>query len=293
LLFRVNGAVVTGEELVSDVVQKLGNELTIDPVLKYRAKNGLIFDNRDFMEQFALLKEYTTREDLSYYIKLYPVHYASETFKYNREYIGDAILLLAHKLIKDGNENREEILRAINCEFNGISNCEYENNLFEGDDHTQAINELKGMIKFKLRENICKTIIRKIKPKRENSYTLESIENLRVAIYTGDRDSSKLIEELKMELKESGAEYIPFEMSSRLAGQTLIETNPHMAYIKGATMLLDALDSGADVLVFKNGEDFELFKSTHQDLEKSIGREIDLKLLSLEKLHELMKLIKV
>ncbi len=52
LIFRVNSLVANGKERVSDVVEKFGNTLTIEPVLKYRSKNCLIIENRDFLHQF-------------------------------------------------------------------------------------------------------------------------------------------------------------------------------------------------------------------------------------------------
>ena len=148
LIFRVNNLVVTGEEKISEVVSKLGTELKIDPALEYRSDNGLILNNHDFMHQYRRVfkRHDTSKEDLAYYITLYPLHYASETFNYNREYIGDAILILADKMIKDGHHNIEDILHDINDEFNGINACEYENNIFDGVDYTQTIEALKMMV---------------------------------------------------------------------------------------------------------------------------------------------------
>jgi len=54
-----------------------------------------------------------TKDDLMFYLKLYGVHYASETFSYNKEYMGDAIMILARKMLKDGNPHKKEIIDAI------------------------------------------------------------------------------------------------------------------------------------------------------------------------------------
>jgi len=118
LIFKVNGLVVNGKENLADIIAKLGNSLTIEPVLKYRSINCLIINNKDFLHQFRrVLGHYSKKEDLMFYLKLYNVHYASETFRYNHEYIGDAILLLAHKMLKDNNPHRKEIIDAISNEF--------------------------------------------------------------------------------------------------------------------------------------------------------------------------------
>jgi succinate dehydrogenase/fumarate reductase-like Fe-S protein len=287
LLFRVNNLIVTGEEEVSTIVDRLGTELTIDPALKYRSNNGLILNNRDFMHQFrALLGHYSTKQDLAYYIKLYPVHYASETFNYNHEYIGDAILLLAHKMITDGNEHKDKILKAIANEFDGISCCEYEDNLFASEDHSKAIAELKEMVGVKREKRFMEKILDLTLCKKE-SITIDSIDDKRVAIYAGDTLSDKLIEETKEIIINSGAKFVEFGMSTKLAGQTLMDSNYEMAYKKAGTMMLDALDSGANVLVFLKDEDLSIFKSILAKSERTMGRDINITLISSVELQEL------
>ena len=71
-----------------------------------------------------------TEEDKAYYESLYALHYASETFKFSHDYIGDAVLMLAHKMIENGSEHKEAILEAISDKYDGLAACEYENNLF-------------------------------------------------------------------------------------------------------------------------------------------------------------------
>jgi hypothetical protein len=287
LLFRVNNLIVTGEEELSTVVDRLGTELTIDPALKYRSDSGLILNNRDFMHQFrTLLGHYSTKKDLAYYINLYPLHYASETFNYNRQYIGDAFLVLAHKMIMDGNEHKEKILKAISDEFDGISCCEYENNLFSAKDYTHNITELKKMVGIKKRKRFTDRLLSLTLHKREMA-TVDSIEGRAVAVYAGDAISSKLIEEAKEVIINSDAKFIEFSMSTKLAGQTLIESNYDMAYRKAGTMMLDALDSGADILLFLKNEDLNIFKSILAEAEQTIGRDINMTLISFSQLQKL------
>ena len=82
-------------------------------------------------------------------------------------------------------------------------------------------------------------------------------------------------------------------MSKKTAGQTLIDINPFMTYKKAGRVLLDALDSGAEVLIFAKDDDYNLFKSNMADIEMRVGREIPLALISVKKFKQLIGLITV
>ena len=289
LIFRVNNLMVTGDEQVSTIVEKLGTQLQIDPALTYRSDNGLILNNHDFMHQFRrVLGHYTTKEDLAYYLTLYPVHYASETFNYNHEYIGDAILILASKLIKDGSEHKEAILTAINDEFEGIVCCEYENNLFDGEDYTQTIQELKEEINNIYKPTIMDKIKSKCLDKMKTENSVESLKGQNIALYMGNNNASELLNAIQTDANKIGT-FINFDMSTKLAGQTLLDSNPTMAYQKAGTMLLDALDSGADVLIFSKDEDLKFCQTIISQAENSVGRDIELGLISLSTFKEMVK----
>jgi hypothetical protein len=282
LLFKVNNLIVTGEELLSELVDELGNELQIDPALSYRSDNGLILNNSDFMHQYRRIFDHhnTTKEDLAYYITLYPYHYASETFNYNHEYIGDAILLLAHKMITEGSEYKDEILKAINDEFNGIRCCEYENNIFRGEDQSSKIDELKAMLNLKEKASLADKFSELII--KEKSHKLESsLEGETVALYLGDTHSAEIKEKIMKEAKEANIHFIEFEMSTKKAGQTIINTYSELAYKKAGTVLLNALDSGADTLVCAKDSDVTYFQTTLGYAERELGRDIELKIISL------------
>jgi len=227
IILRVNDQVTTAETLVSEVVEAMGTEFQIDPALTYRSNNGLILNDDDFMENFKLLATYASDEDKAYYESLYTVHYASESTNYNRQYIGDAILLLAHKMIADGNENKEAILAAISDEFNGIRCCEYENNVFNGEDHTSKIAELKKM--FTLKDTA--TYFDKFTcGKKDHSIDLETLASSNVALYVGSKEDD--LAEIRTLIKNNAASYVKFDKSTRLAGQTLMETHYEIAHQK-------------------------------------------------------------
>ncbi|MBU1666825.1 hypothetical protein KKC13_00255 [bacterium] len=289
LVFRVNDLVVTGEEKVLDVVAELGTELTIDPALKFRSNNGLILDNHDFMHQYRRVfqRHHTTKEDLAYYMTLYPVHYASETFRYNREYIGDAILILASRMIHNGSEYKEEILEAINDEFTGIRCCEYENNLFKHKDYSGVISELKKMINITEKSSFSDKLSALTLRKKNHNIEGDSLEGANIALYTGNKTSNDLIEKVKAEVKEVAAHFVDFGMSTKLAGQTIMNSHAELAHLKAGAMFLDALDSGADILVVSDDSDLAIFRSAIARCEREVGRDIELKLISMETFNAL------
>ena len=135
LVMEINGLVIEAKQSVSSLVERLGTSLQIDPVNSYRSNDGLKINDSDFMQSFELLAPFASDADLKYYKTLYALHYASETEKFDREYIGDAVLVLAHKMISEGSEHTEEILQAITSANSGLLDCEYENNLFNAQDH--------------------------------------------------------------------------------------------------------------------------------------------------------------
>jgi len=189
IIFRVNNLVTTADTKVKEIVDEMGTELQIDPASSYRSTNGLILNDDDFMKSFELLAPFATKEDREFYESLYPLHYASESSLYNKEYIGDAILVLADRMIQNNSEHQKEILEAISDEFNGIRCCEYENNLFKGEDYSQSIEQLKSRIPLKDTATKCDKVSFR---KKDSSLNLESLENENVALYVGSKDASEL-----------------------------------------------------------------------------------------------------
>jgi succinate dehydrogenase/fumarate reductase-like Fe-S protein len=287
VVLRINDLVLTADEKIATVVKKLGNELRINPALMYRSNNGLILNDDDFMQSFELLEAYADEEDKAYYKSLYPLHYASASFEYNHNYIGDAVLLLASRLIEKNPDNQYNILNAINDEFNGIASCEYENNLFHAQEHAETIASLKKLVlKEKSTSMIDKLCDLAVKPK-EHTLNTENIHERNIALYIGSVNHAELAKETKIAVVQSGATFIDFPMSTKLAGQSVITTNPDLAHQKAGKMLLDALDHGADTLLCAEDEDLELFKKMLAKCERVVGRDIELTLISLNKFQTL------
>jgi len=289
LVMKINGLVVDAKQSVSSLVERLGTSLQIDPVSSYRANDGLKINDNDFMKSFELLAPYASESDLKYYKTLYALHYASETENFDREYIGDAVLVLAHKMITEGSEHTEAILEAITSVHSGLFDCEYENNLFNAQDHTAAIDDLKAMAKPEEGPSLCAQLIARFSKKEEKEVevvvskraveTIENLEEKQVAHYCGlvSHDAMhKLVAEM-------GMKGIHFSRAGKLSGLSILEDNKDLAFKKAGAILLDAYDSGAEVLVVEDVAVLDMFKKNFSAIEKTIGRKmIGLELISAE-----------
>ena len=290
LVMTINGLVVEAKQSVSSLIERFGTSLQIDPVNTYRSNDGLKINDSDFMQSFELVEPYASEADLKYYKTLYALHYASETEKFDREYIGDAVLILAHKMITEGSEYTDEILEAITSVNSGLLDCEYENNLFNAEDHCAAIEELKSMAKppqgpsllEKLAARFSKKTPQEEKvpaPAPRKAVTIEHIADKQIAYYTGlNRDRKDMISQM---IKNIGANEISFVRSDKLCGLGILEDNKRLALKKAGAILLDAFDSGAEVLVVEDETALTMFQENFSEIQKIIGREI----MGLELIH--------
>jgi succinate dehydrogenase/fumarate reductase-like Fe-S protein len=303
LVCRINGWVVEAKQSLSDVVERLGRELTIDPVYEYRSNNGLKINDHDFMQHFELLANYASEDDLKYYKTLYPLHYASETLQFERDYIGDAILLLAYKMISEGNPHREEILTAISDTETGLFACEYDNNLFKAQDHTATIEALKAMTQEEPED--APSLIERIKAglgidkeavttdtssqKQHDDIVIENPEEKFAAYYPDNYaadDQKTDPEESRQWIDGMCAGLVRFDRERKRCGLLLLDDNPRLAYRKAGTMLLDAYDNGAELLVIENPEVYEMIHTNLSAIERAVGREIGLELTTLAALDK-------
>ena len=282
LVFKINDLVVEEDTPVASIIERLGDTLQIDPVSTYRANNGLIINDHDFMQSFELLAPYASTSDKKYYKGLYALHYASETSNFERSYIGDAVLMLAHKMISEGNEHKDAILEAISSPHSGLFDCEYENNLFNAEHHEAEITALKHLARPQDEPSLFSKLMTRFSKQEEEVIVerqskVQNIENLlekSIAYYpalANNETMDKLIDEQHIKL-------IKFSRAHKLSGATIMEGNKALALEKAGTTLLDAYDAGAEVLVVESTDKYETFVKHFSAIESTIGR----KMLGLE-----------
>ncbi len=276
LYFRVNGLVTNGKLSVKEVVDKVGKEITIEPVSKYHAKDCLILNDDDFEQSYKLLEPYCNDEDRAFYESLYGQHYASGTFEYNKKYIGDAILILAARLIYNKTPHREEILAKIGHE-NGLWYAEYEDNMLIPQDY-------KGTFKLLRDLSIPPRDTNKVSDLGTRYYKdrdLSGYDEIGVAFYYGDRECLDCFE-LPQGAKEKGYKEVKFAHSHKSCGIRIKHVNEKFALQKAGRVLADAYDSGAAILVAKK-DYIDYFRINMGKIEKVVNRDIPINLVDIEK----------
>jgi hypothetical protein len=292
LIMQINGLIVEGSASIASLVETFGTTLSINPANSYRSNHGLEINDDDFMQSFTLLEAYASKEDLSYYQSLYALHYASETEKLAHDYIGDAILVLAHKMISEGNTHKEAILEALTSADTGLLSCEYENNLFQGQSYAQEIEALKAMLDEEeeeypslmdmIKERFCKEKKVVEVPKIiRMSKVIKELSEKTIAYHAGlEKTQDKIISTM---IKDMGASERFITRVNKGLGKSILESDRDLALKKAGTTLLEAYDIGAEVLVIEDEESYLICEKHFKSIENIMGRKmIALELLFVE-----------
>ncbi len=327
-LVQINSKLLDARLKIKEIVEVFGTQLTIEPASIFRATKDLRFDDHDFMENYSLLAPYCDDDDLKYYRTLYCTYYASEALKYNKSYCGDALLLLALRLLRQENEHKDDILDIVSDKDNGLWLYEYENNSYPSVDITPEVDVIKAMLqkrRFINSEQMqpLKLLIEKFEDrfcaqeKREdfslashlliekygllvetldenelefitNSITLESIaEDLKhsfndfnIAFYVEPKADASICKKAESLIVSIGGVFLPFEASTKACGAGIVNAAPDIAYKKAGTILLDALDNNADLLIVNSNDAAVMLNTNIKKCEKAIGREIDLQIIT-------------
>jgi len=271
VFFRINNLVTSGDKSVQEVTNKLGTNLTIEPISKYRAVDSLIIDDEDFQESYKLLRDFCDIEDKEYYNELYATHYASESFNYNKNYIGDAILILAERLITEREDEAQDILSRITGD-NGLWDAEFDNNLFDEVDYSAVFDTLKKEASNPPKNRVCKLFTR----------TYQDIDitgEFGVSVYGSD--------EFKNQVEAKGFKLTQFAMQNKKCGKSMLDSNEKMALFKAGKLLADAYDSGANILVVEDSDTLKFFRDNIGKIERVLNRDIRINLFAIEDLDKI------
>ncbi len=329
-LVRVNAKLVDARLKIKELVSIFGTQLTLEPASIFRAYKDLRFDDHDFMEKYALLAPYCNDDDLKYYRTLYHTYYASETLQYNQDYYGDALFLLALRLLRrEENEYEDAILDIVANKQNGLWLYEYENNSYPNHDITPVIDVITVMLenrRFINKEQMqpIKALLDKMaehfcSDNKEESFgpatllliehygimpgiieedneldfierhisfekVLEDLQHpfsqFNIAFYFGPSGNAFTCKKAQSLIASVGGVFVPFDTSEKACGTGIVANAPDIAYKKAGSILLDAIDSNADLLIVNAPEALKMFNSDITKCEKAVGREIDLQIIT-------------
>jgi len=275
---------------IDELVENFGKDIIIEPISIRRAHTDLLINDTDFQERLKVLSEFVDDEDIQNYKKYKIYFYASNTINYEYDYIGDALLLLACDLIEKDKSKEQEILSALlEYECGAEYHTSLENRVYNFDS---SIEEKISSLKTKLKLS---------KDKKEQNFNLTKKENLdfgsfneikeikhdfsdfNIAYYKGieeDEETSSLLSQLNAKLIQTQ------NMSCDLALDSF-HINSDFSIKLASTIMLDAFDNSADLLVVDNENDFNVFDSNRKLLEEASGRSIILPVIHKNELARL------
>ncbi|WP_294965283.1 DUF5644 domain-containing protein [Sulfurimonas sp.] len=280
---RVNNIFTPTTTQANDFITEKNQELLIEPISILRAKNDLIIDIDDYKNKLYILSAFLEEKEIESLIKekkFLLEYYASNTLHLDRDYIGDHVLLLASELIKSQAENKNKIFKIIGDKENGILNhTSLENRIIEYKDSEDAI--------FKLSMDYCEknSIVYVAKEYKEydlNNGIKQYFANFNIACYNslGDNSFESLI-------VESKANYI--ELESKNFELPPYCTNKKLIHHIAGHILLEAKDNNADFLIVNDEDDLSIFDAMQKKIEKTIGREIELPVVTKAEFVQLLQ----
>ncbi len=310
---QINGVSIEGSVSIKEAVEIFGTSWKIEPVSTFRAIKNLIINDDDFIEKYSLLEEFGDDDDFKEYKKLFREYYASIMLKYNQDYFGDSIFIHAYYLIEKYPLKKNDILKVIDMP-NGIWLYEKECNFYPKNDNDQKINSLKDMLKedklkgytpekmsyydkaeeflttrFSVQKDedcALETILDNIKLSTIKESVKNPFSDFSVAFYAGSFDCKHICDankQAKNLLKTLGADIIEFTCFDKNDGFDIAPYND-VGYKKAGDIMLDANDSGAEILVVDSKESHFIMDQCVKKCETQTGRDIRIPILNISQM---------
>lgn len=259
---KVNDKFIKLSEEISKI--NFDQVITIEPISQYRAVKDLLIDTKDFEEKFQPFAKFDTDGELrKYYNSFILEYYASKTLEIKKDFIGEASLMLAKKIILSNPEHKNEILDIISDEDNGIwFHTSLKNKILDASKNEECFEVLFELISGS-----------KIEPKKFTFCEIGNVQdfsNFNIG-YFGD--------ELTYEnLKQSNANLISLKSSfDDLAKHS---KSKEFTLKIASDVLLEAIDNNCDLLVVEDQNDLEIFDKNQSKISAISKREINLPVIS-------------
>lgn len=283
----VNGLYTTLDLTLEQIKQDFGSDLQIEPLSTARAFKDLLINDDVFYEKLSLLEELISEEDKKIYESYKLYYYASNTLSFNKNYIGDALILLAAQLLEKG-ANSQKIEALLLDEQTGLHfHTNLSNKIYNIDSEIEkSIQQLQtklNITKTQEEQNFKSNNTKAIALTQDfvNATVQHTFKDFNIAYYKGLKGCEKtqtLIENLE-------AKQIQLPSLNNDLAMNTFHVNPFLTYNLAAQMMLDAFDNNADFVVVDNMQTFYLLDSHRKELEKVSGREVLLPVLHSNELN--------
>lgn len=276
---KINNLFLNVETPLSAIVEKLGsNELTIEPVSTYRVLHDLTIDNNDFFEKMDLFTKYLSQEEKKAYADTLQLnYYASNTLNFLKSYIGDHAILIASDIIAKNPELEDEIIELISNKDNGIwFNTSIEKRLFKTDNKKES--KIKTLVSkvtkstFESETTVARTV------KLEQDFI-----GFNIAAY--DKNDTCSLKEIVLQSKAS---FIATESQNDDLALHSLQADKNFTYKIAGKILLDAVDNNADFILVHDKKNFSLLDNNQKEIEKVIGRDINLPIVTVEQFNHIL-----
>lgn len=282
-IMNINSSFVLADTLITEIVEKLGVELTIEPVSLYRATIDLVINAKDYAEKLALFDEYLSDAQKETFKEKYKLeYYASHSMIVNKDYIGDHCLLVADEIIINNPELEKEVLEIISHNDTGI--------LY----HT-TLNKRLFINRYDVEEVYKKLLSKITKYKNINCEKKEKSdlpENLEISQYfkgfvIGLYNSEGCI--YRKLIKQSRATYIHLDSRRNDLALNSQLINKDFSLKIAGEILLEAKDRSADFLIVQNQDDLAVFDGMQSKIQRVVNRDINLPIITEEQFVMLLK----
>ena len=294
---KVNDLYTNASVLVSDMVEKFGNDIRIDSISEFRAQKDLLIDRSDFIEKLSLLDAYIDAEtNISYRKSTELAYYASNTLNYNRDYIGDHVLIIAADLIEKKFELKNEILNILTKEENGIWFHTSLENRLDCSKEEKKIQKLMYLAKeyikptCKVQKKIASFFEKEEQGCLDESNTtsasslVQSFDGFNIAAYHGVSETN-----LETLISDAKASCVDFPSSKEDLATDSALSDDNFTFKIAGDILIQAKDANADFMLVKNNQTKEFFDKNQKKMEKLTGRELGLSIVSQDQFIQLLE----
>lgn len=279
-LLKINGIHLKASDLLIEVIKPNTNIIIIEPLSTYRVHHDLLINTDDFISKFVPFKKYDTTGELkNYYISKMTEYYASNTLSINKDYIGEAALYLANKIIDEMPQYKQDMINFLKNEDNGIwFHTSLDGRITNSEENSSLFVKLFELVTNKINHTTNET-------QNEDIEIAQTFDNFNISFYslTNNSNISHLIELSKAKL-------INLESKNHDIAKHCIDTN--FTHKIAGTILLEAIDKNSDFLVIEDTQDLGIFDVSQKQISCLMGRDINLPIITKQQFIKLLNGIK-